>query len=157
MIDNLQHVWSQFLGFVDKLVSPDWGALVNLLPLFVLVGVVGPLLSLLLLAWLYSLVSSPRARVLVEEGPRATAVDAAGNPVFPAGLPYCVRHRLVFPSGTTRCDLDHNELAVVCPMCRVGRGAGLDTCGNCGLVLRVEPRLRIAGAAGPPPGGAAAA
>jgi len=157
VIDNLERVWTQVLGAIDKIVSPDWGTVINALPLLVIVGVVGPLLTLLAVFWLYYAVLRPRARIRVEEGPRVAALGADGAPVFPVGLPYCLTHRLIFTSGTTSCDLDHFELAVICPMCGVGRRAGVDTCGNCGLVFRVEQRMRIATAAVPPPGGAAIA
>jgi hypothetical protein len=35
--------------------------------------------------------------------------------------------------------------------------AYVDTCSNCGLVLKIEPRVRALQSTGPPPGGAAAA
>jgi len=46
---------------------------------------------------------------------------------------------------------------VACPKCGVTRQAAIEACGNCGLVLKVEPRAVALHAAGPPPGGAAAA
>jgi len=64
--------------------------------------------------------------------------------------------RLVHPFGTARTD-DGEDLAVVCPMCRVERLAQISTCGNCGLVLNVKRGIEIARPAGPPPGGAAIA
>ena len=43
-------------------------------------------------------------------------------------------------------------------MCGLGRGRGVDTCGNCGLVLNVKTRaVAVRATAGPKPGGAAAA
>ena len=39
------------------------------------------------------------------------------------GLPHCRRDALVYPSGTTRCETCHDELAVICPMCGLGRAA----------------------------------
>ena len=155
--DHLSQVWSQILDFVGKLVNPDWGSLVGLLPIFVVLGVLGPLLSLMGLVWFYYFVSKPRARVRFEEGPRQAPLDDAGNPVFPPGEPYCPRDALVHPPGITRCDRDDTELAVICPMCGIGRTASITTCGNCGLVLKVESRMRITRPAGPPPGGAAIA
>lgn len=155
--DHLSQVWSQLLSFIDKLVSPDWGALVGLLPLFVVLGVIGPLLSLIALVWFYYFVRKPRPKVRWEEGPRAAPLDDAGNPVFPPGEPYCPRDALIYPPGTTRCDRDDQDLAVICPMCGIGRNAAITTCGNCGLVLKVESRTRVMRPAGPPPGGAALA
>ena len=155
--DHLSQVWSQLLSFLEKLVSPDWGALVNLLPLFVVLGVLGPLLSLIALVWFYYFVRKPRPKVRWEEGPRAAPLDDAGNPVFPPGEPYCLRDHQIFASGATRCPNDGSDLAVICPMCGIGRDAAITTCGNCGLVLKVEQRVRVVRPAGPPPGGAAVA
>ena len=39
-----------------------------------------------------------------------------------------------------RCERCQDELAVACPMCGLGRPAIIDTCTNCGLVLKVKPR-----------------
>lgn len=157
MIDNLQTVWSGLLQLINTLVSPDWGALVGLLPIFIIVGVIGPLLSLIVLGWVYYAVRRPRARVHFEDDPTPVPVDSSGEPVFPAGLPYCVRHRVVYEPGATRCDVDAAALAVICPMCGVGRDAAIDTCGNCGLVLKVQRRMRVSTTITPPPGGAAIA
>ena len=63
----------------------------------------------------------------------------------------------IYPPGTTRCDRDGEPLSVICPMCGIGRDAAITTCGNCGLVLKVEQRARVLRPAGPPPGGAAVA
>jgi len=157
VIETLQQTWSQLLDLIDKLVSPDWTSIINLLPILLVVGVIGPLVSLTALVWFYYYVTKPRPKVRIEEGARPAKLDAGGTRVFPPGLPYCLRHSLVYPPGTTRCDVDHQALSVICPMCGIGRDAEIDTCGNCGLVLKVERRLQVAGAVGPPPGGAAIA
>jgi hypothetical protein len=155
--DHLSAVWAQLLSFVDKLVSPDWGALVGLLPLFLVLGVVGPLLSLAALAWFYYFVTRPRTAMRFVEGPRQAPRDDAGNPAYPPGEPYCPHDGLIYPPSTTRCQQDDAPLAVICPMCGIGREAAISTCGNCGLVLKVEARARAMRPAGPPPGGAAIA
>ena len=81
-----------------------------------------------------------------------------GEPVFPVGLPHCRRDALVFESGTLRCERCHDDLAVICPMCSLGRSALIDTCTNCGLVLKVVPRAVVVRTTpGPKPGGAAVA
>ena len=47
---------------------------------------------------------------------------------------------------------------MICPMCGLGRAAVVDTCANCGLVLKVKPRaVAVRASAGPKPGGAAVA
>lgn len=157
LIDHLEGLWQGLLDFTAQLVIPDWGALIALLPLFVLLGVVGPIVTLLVLAWLIYIVRRPRPKVAFESGPYAAPLDESGNPIFPAGEPYCPIDGLVYPFETTRCDVEGHPLAVVCPKCGLGRSAEIDTCGNCGLVLRIAPRSRALRPAGPPPGGAAVA
>lgn len=155
-LDQIFKLWSDFLGFISAFIIPDWTALVNLLPILLVVGVLGPILSLLALYWLIYGARAPRGRVRFEEGPRSAPLDDAGRPKFPSGEPYCAVEGVIYPSGATRCASGH-ELSVSCPKCGVGRKAVLSTCGNCGLVLRIDDRLRALAPAGPPPGGAAAA
>ncbi len=152
---SIHNGWAGFLDLVSKVVSPDWGALVALVPVFV-----APLVALLLLAmlgrWIIFGILRPRVRVRHIEGARLMALDADGHPVPPAGAPFSLRTGLVYPFGTARTD-DGEDLAVICPMCRVERLAQVGTCGNCGLVLNVRRGIEIARPAGPPPGGAAIA
>lgn len=158
IVDSLQSGWNSLLDFLTKLVVPDWGSLVNLLPIFLVIGVLGPAITIGMLLWLYYFVSKPRTGVTYDDdGPHPARVDADGRPIFPVGEPYCSRHARVFPSGATRCDIDDQLLAVVCPKCGSGRAAEITTCGNCGLVLKIAPRARVLRPSGPPPGGAAAA
>lgn len=156
MIDALQQAWHGLLQAISGIVIPDWGALVGMLPIFLLIGVVGPLVSLLVFGWFIYVARAPRAKLAIVEGP-VVAETVNGEPVFPSGEPYCPNDSLVFPSGATRCDVCHRELLVRCPKCAAGRQARVDTCGNCGLVLKIENRARAMRPAGPPPGGAAAA
>ena len=156
MIEALQQAWHGFLGVLSGIITPDWGALIGLLPMFVLIGVVGPLVSLLALGWFIYVVRAPRTSLKVIEGP-VTAVAVDGAPVYPAGEPYCPTDALIYPSGAARCEICHRELLVRCPKCGAGRQARTTTCGNCGLVLKMAKRGRALRPAGPPPGGAAAA
>jgi len=157
VIQTLQDLWHQFLNLISGIVIPDWGALVGLLPVFLLFGVIGPIFSLMVLAWIVYLLRKPRTRVSFTEGPRPAALDAADQPVYLPGEPYCARDRLIYDWGATRCERCGDELTVLCPKCGVGRSASLSTCGNCGLEIRLQPRLRALRPAGPPPGGAAVA
>ncbi len=157
VLDRISQLWSDFLGFISTLVIPDWASLIALLPLFVLVGVVGPLLSLAVLAWLGYGITKPRVKVRYDEGTKVAPLDHLGRPIIPAGEPYCPRDGLIYPAGATRCDRDKSELLLRCPKCEVIRGAGVRECGNCGLALDLRPRAMIVSTDGPPPGGAAIA
>jgi hypothetical protein len=156
--DTLNEIWNQILQITSLFVIPDWGALIGLLPMFIFLGVVGPLVTFTMLGIVVYQVRKPRVRVDLIDGQRIAETGPDGEPVFPPGLPFCRAHRLIFESGTSRCDQDDQELAVVCPMCGLGRSALIDTCTNCGLVLKVVRRpVPVARPAGPKPGGAAAA
>jgi len=157
VLDQISHVWSDFLAFLSKLVIPDWPGLIALLPVFVLIGILGPLLSLAALAWLGYGVTKPRVKVRYDEGTKVAPRDHLGRPIVPAGEPYCPRDGLIYPMGRLRCDVDKTNLLVRCPKCEVVRTAGIATCGNCGLTLNLQPRAMIIASDGPPPGGAAIA
>lgn len=152
---TLQQAWTGILDVVAKIVSPDWGALVLLVPLAIAPLV---LLHVVLSGGLWTLfgIRKPRPRVRWEEGPRPLERDEHGAPITPIGLPFSLRAGLVYPPGTARSN-DGEDLAVVCPMCRVERRAQVPTCGSCGLVLNVRQGMIVARPASPPPGGAAIA
>jgi hypothetical protein len=158
VIDHVQELWTGLLGFLGHLVIPDWGALIGLLPIFLVLGVIGPIATILMLVWFIYVVRRPRTSTEYVEGPRRAPLDEAGRPVFPVGLPHCLREGLIYSTGTQRCPNDGDELWVVCPMCGLGRSAGVDTCGECGLILKVQHRdVALGPIAAPPPGGAAVA
>jgi hypothetical protein len=158
LVEVLEGVWNQILEITSLFVMPDWTGLIGLLPVLVLLGLVGPFMTFLALGTAIYLIRKPRVKVAFEEGPRVAQIGADGEPIFPVGLPYCRRDALIYPSGTHRCDRCHDQLAVTCPMCGLGRSALIDTCANCGLVLKVRPRsMVVAATPGPKPGGAAAA
>jgi hypothetical protein len=156
--ETLEQVWNSILDFTELFVIPDWSAVVGLLPLLIFLGIVGPLLTFTVLVALAYLISKPRATVRIDEGAEVARIGADGKPIFPPGLPFCRRHGLIYPTGTLRCERGQEELSVICPMCGLGRPAAIDTCTNCGLVLKVKPRpVPIGKASGPKPGGAAVA
>ncbi|TFG68489.1 MAG: hypothetical protein E4H24_03505 [Thermomicrobiales bacterium] len=158
IVDTLNEIWTQILDVTSVFVIPDWGGLIAILPMLIVLGLVLPFLTFLMLGTMIYLVRKPRTKLVLETGPRIAEIGAGGEPVFPVGLPHCRRDRLVFLSGTVRCERCRDELAVICPMCNVGRAAIVDTCTNCGLVLKVAPRaVAIRTTPGPRPGGAAAA
>ena len=155
----ISQLWSDFLGFISTLVIPDWASLIALLPLFVLVGVVGPLLSLAVLGLARLLVTKPRVKVRYDGGHAGRAARPLGDRSSRAGEPYCPRDGLIYPSGATRCDRDKTSSLAALPEVRGRpRGRASTTCGNCGLVARVKRgRARHRPTDGPPPGGAAVA
>lgn len=157
IIDQISTTWTEFLNWLSTVIIPDWGALIALLPLFILLGVVGPLLTLGIMAWLGYGITKPRTKVKYVEGNRVAPLDPLGKPIFPAGAPYCPLDGLIYAFGQTRCDRDQTLLQVRCPKCALVRDSDIQTCGNCGLVLKVEPRTLVVATDGPPPGGAAVA
>jgi hypothetical protein len=158
IIDVLNEIWNQILAVTAIFVTPDWGVLIAAMPVIILLGVVMPFLTFLALGMMIYTIRKPRVRVTFEEGPRLAEIGPGGEPVYPVGLPHCRRDALVYPSGTLRCERCQDELAVICPMCGLGRQALVDTCTNCGLVLKVKTRaVAVRSTPGPRPGGAAAA
>jgi hypothetical protein len=157
MFDAIGQIFQHVIDFLTPILIPDWKALINLLPVFLVIGVVGPLLSLLVLGWVLYILGKPRSRIPYSDPQAHLAELVDGQPVYPAGEPYCAQDHLVYPSGATRCDTCHRDLAVVCPKCGTGRAAWIDTCGTCGLVLKINRTVPALRPAGPPPGGAAAA
>jgi hypothetical protein len=155
--DAIGNLVNGIISLLTPIVTPDWGALIALLPVLLVLGVVGPLLSLLILGWFIYVVRAPRSRIPYREPQPRPAELVDGVPVYPAGEPYCVFDQLVMPPGVTACPTCGRELAVRCPKCGVGRAAYVDTCANCGLVLKLQPRPVGLQPVGPPPGGAAAA
>lgn len=156
IIDQLNRIWSSLLQFSAQFVIPDWGGLIVLLPILLLIGVVGPIVTILALAWLRYGAVRPRRKVSFAEVRRPAQLDGAGNAVCPAGEPYSTVERMVYEPGTTR-SASGDELVVACPKCGLVRSAVRDTCGNCGLSFTLKPTTRSLRTAGPPPGGAAAA
>ena len=151
----VQQAWDDFLAIVGQIVSPDWSALVLLIPL-ALVPLVLLHLAMSTGLWSFRWATKPRPKVSWEDGPRPLELDAGGRAVPPVGLPFSLRTGLVDPPAEVRTE-DGEDLTVICPMCSVQREAQLPTCGNCGLVLSVKQGMAVARPAGPPPGGAAIA
>lgn len=154
-VSGLDQVWTQLMDALAKVVAPDWGALVNLLPLL-LAPLVGLFVFAVVVAWLVYGARKPRARVRYVLGPRSAEVGPDGTTLFPAGYPFDAAKGLVYPVGANRGD-DGTPLVVACPMCHVERSAELSTCGSCGLVLRIQAPTPVARPTGPPSGGAAVA
>jgi hypothetical protein len=157
VFDAIGQLFQGVIDFLQPILIPDWRALLDLLPLLLLIGVVGPLVTLLALGWFVYLVAKPRSRIPYQPPAPVPARIVDGQPVYPPGEPYCAFDRLVYPPGETRCAICGRDLAVTCPKCGTGRPARIDTCGTCGLVLKIDRGVPALRPANPPPGGAAAA
>lgn len=153
--------WSFVLDQLTKVFVPDWSGLIALLPLLLVVGVLGPILTLLALAWAWHWLTARRARVKVDEpDPRLAELDAGGLPRFPANVPYCADHGLVFAPSVVRCTIDGADLSVRCPVDHTVRDASIETCTACGtrfVLGAASTSALVRRTAGPPPGGAAVA
>ena len=155
MIEQLNQMWTSFIEFTSQFVIPDWGQLIGLLPVFLIIGVVGPLLTIIILFWVRYWILKPRVSAGYADTRRLAAIGDDGQPVFPAGEPYSLGERMIYESGATRSE-SCEELLVACPKCGLVRSAAIDTCGNCGLSFTITPPTRTIRPAAPPPGGRAA-
>ena len=53
-------MWTSFIESSSAFVIPDWGQLIGLLPVFLIIGVVGPLLTIIILFWVRYWILKPR-------------------------------------------------------------------------------------------------
>lgn len=149
MIDEL-------LKLLALIITPDWGALIVLLPLFI-----APLVLLWFFAtgggWGFVALTKRRAQLrFADATPTPPQRDAEGRPIYPAGRPYDARAVALYPVGATRSTMGE-PLLLACPGCSAVRLAEMATCSACGMEIRVRPRAQIERPVGPPPGGAARA
>jgi hypothetical protein len=158
IVDTLNQIWNSILDITQMFVIPDWGSVIGLLPILIFLGVVGPLITFLMLGIVVYQVAKPRPRLQLAEGPQLAQIGTTGQLIFPPGLPFCRTHGLIYPTGTIHCERGGEDLSVICPMCGLGRPAAIETCTNCGLVLNVKSRpVPVVRSNGPKPGGAAVA
>ncbi len=165
-MSDLQHGLEQlFAGFLDllsKLILPDWNDLITkILPIAVVIGVVGPILTLVALYWVYQVARRPRFRVRsAETAPRPVPRDEAGLALIPANVPYCSRDGLLHPPRATRCSVCGYELSVRCPVDETLRPVSLQTCSACGtryVLGASDTAMAVRRQGRPPEGGAAIA
>jgi len=139
--EQLESIWDQILKITAVFVTPNWGDSIGWLPSLLVVGVLGPLLTLLVLFWTWYLIRKPRVRYEYAEPSRAAPRDG-----------------LIFEPRISRCDVCGDPLRVTCPKCLVVRASTDPVCGNCGLAFTLKPAVRNARRSpGPPSGGAAVA
>ena len=67
MFDAIGQIFQGVIDFLTPIVLPEWKALVDLFPVFLLIGVVGPLLSLLILGWVIYFIGKPRSRIFIRQ------------------------------------------------------------------------------------------
>jgi hypothetical protein len=153
--------WTFFLDWLTTVLVPSWGDLISLLPYFLILFVIGPILTLLVLAWAWHLLRRRRGRVhRAAAQPAPAPRDADGAPQFPPNVPYCEDHALLYPARARRCDIDHADLLVACPVDGTVRAADIRTCPSCGTTYILgagTSALVVTSAGGPPEGGAAIA
>lgn len=153
--------WTAFLQWLQTIIVPDWTGLIQLLPILLIVGVVGPGLSLLAVYWIYARMTSRRGKVRFDEPtPEPAQLGANGLPIFPPNAPYCQTHALIYPATAAVCDVDREELHVRCPVDETVRVAGQQLCRTCGTRYELGASLSpivIRHHGRPPAGGAAIA
>jgi hypothetical protein len=153
--------WSAFLEWLTSVLVPSWGGLIELLPYALILFVIGPVVTLLVLAWAWHLLRRRRGRIRrTVLQPVAAPRDEAGGLLLPANVPYCEEHALLYPPSARRCQVDGADLTVACPVDGTARAADITTCTSCGttyLLGKGSRAVAVAPAGGPPVGGAAVA
>ena len=159
---SLQELLDRLLEITSFFILPDWNDVIqHMLPAAVVLFLVGPILTLLVLYWLYQWLHMPRFRVRpAEVGPVAVPRDEAGQPLVPASVPYCSFDGLLFPAKETRCSECRHELSVRCPVDDTLRSATEQTCTACGtryVLGASDTAIAVQRRSGPPAGGEAVA
>jgi len=153
--------WTYFLTWLTTIIVPNWTQLVSMFPLWIVLGVAAPILTLIVLAWVWHFLRKPRARIETGQPEGIAApLGADGLPVFPPNVPYCLEHSIIYPSTRVRCEIDSTDLSVRCPVDGTVRDASIQTCSGCGtrFVLGASSTSAlVVRHAGPPEGGAAVA
>jgi hypothetical protein len=153
--------WTAFLTWLSTIIIPDWNGLIGLLPILIVLGVIGPALSLLAAYWVYVLASNRRGKVRIDDPvPTEAALLADGTYDYPPNVPYCATHHLIYPATMRECPIDSEELQVRCPVDGAVRVASQQICRSCGtryqLGAAVAP-IVVSRRNAPPAGGAAIA
>ena len=153
--------WTAFLQWLQTIIIPDWGGLIALLPVLLILGVIGPVLTLLALYWVYVFATTRRGKVRVDDPQPVTAAQLAdGVYDYPANAPYCQTHHLIYPATMRECPIDGDELLVRCPIDSSVRVASQQLCRTCGTRYQLGAALApvvVSRGSAPPAGGAAVA
>ncbi len=151
--------WTSFLEWLQTLIVPEWDSVIAMLPLLLILGVVGPILSLVVLMNLWYLWHRRRGRVRVAEvEPVPAPIGADGEPLFPPNVPFCQEHAVLYPPSARECEIDRTELTVRCPVDSTTRPASQQLCRACGTryVLGASRGPLVVRRTGRPPEGGAA-
>ncbi|MEX2547046.1 MAG: hypothetical protein WD830_04570 [Chloroflexota bacterium] len=151
--------WTAFLEWLQTILVPDWNGLINLLPVLIILGVLGPGLTFLSLYWMYHRFTDKRGNVKTDEPtPEPAARAADGTPIYPPNVPYCATHALIYPATYRECEIDREELLVRCPVDESVRVAGQQLCRTCGTRYQLGASLApvVVRSHGRPPAGGAA-
>ena len=153
--------WTAFLQWLSTILIPDWNGLIGLLPILLILGVVGPGLSLLALYWIYVRLNERRGKVRYDDPqPTLLPANADATYTYPPNSPYCPTHHLVYPPTAHACDIDRADLLVRCPVDDTVRPAGQQLCRSCGTRYQLGASLApvvVRRRGSPPAGGAAVA
>lgn len=153
--------WTAFLQWLQTIIIPDWGGLIALLPILLVLGLIGPILSLLALYWIYVMATNRRGKVRTDEPvPVSAQLTADGTYDYPPNAPYCPTHHLIYPATARECPVDGEELLVRCPVDGSVRVAGQQLCRTCGTRYQLGASLApvvVRRRGSPPAGGAAVA
>jgi len=153
--------WTAFLTWLQTIIIPDWSGLISLLPVLIILGVVGPALSLLAAYWVYVLASNRRGKVrIADPEPMPVPELSDGTYDYPPNAPYCPTHHLVYQPTARECPIDSEELQVRCPVDGSVRVASQQVCRTCGTRYQLGAALSpvvVTRRGAPPAGGAAIA
>ena len=153
--------WTSFLDWLTTVLVPNWTQLVSMLPLWVLLGVAGPIISLIALAWVYHIATHPRPRTKVAVPDVVNAErDETGAFILPPNVPVNPRLGLIYPPNRITCEVDGSNLQVSCPVDGTVRDAAIQVCRACGtrfVLGAASTPLLVQRTGRPPAGGAAAA
>jgi hypothetical protein len=154
--------WTAIQNLLQKVIVPNWTDWINAMPILVVIGLLGPILTLVFLVWLhYMLFVRRRGRVrLADPAPVAAERDESGFWVIPPNTPFCAREGLLYPPSARRCVSDGAELMVRCPVDSTTRVASQELCRACGtkyVLGAASTALAVQRRSGPPEGGAAVA
>lgn len=157
----VEGAWHEILGVLEKIIIPNWNDVIGWLPILVVIGLVGPILTLVFLLWAWDFMKRDRPRVrYAEPEPLVAERNADGYFVVAANVPYCPRDGMIYPPGAVVCRLCRRELVVRCPVDDTTRTAREELCRACGTryVLGAGTKaLTVRRRRGPPEGGAAVA